>query len=523
MILGNGGVYDGGTASATVGGGGGGAIGVGEAGNSDNPGGGGAGAFYIDTSYGAGGGGGGSYSGANGGSTENYGESEYSYHTAGSGAANTGNGGGGGYKYTQTGGSGGSGIVIISYPALVTSTATVLVPIWSSSVWISGFQPSYPNYPVIDRSVGSYGSSWTVGTTFATPSGPYSGSTSTIHYGCIPYTLRGIVTTFAGGLEASGGDGPEGYDGVGTNAIISEPHGFDAIPGGAVIIDSDFCAVRKITYPGGVVTTLAGYSSDGPGYADGVGTNARFYLPYGCAVLSDGNIAVSDLGNNCIRIVTPAGVVTTLAGTPTLGYADGVGTNARFRSPMGIAALPDNTLVVCDSANKRIRLITYPGGVVTTLAGNGTNATVDGTGAGASFMGMNGCAIIPSTNAIAVIESGGCVVRIVTYPGGVVTTLAGNGYSGSFNDGVGTNAYFGGPQAIVALPNDTLVVADSNAGRICLVTYPEGAVTTLAGNGSAFTTDGVGTNAEFYIPYSVCAFPGGGILIGQQQHIRLIT
>src|SRR5207302_6694079 len=132
---------------------------------------------------------------------------------------------------------------------------------------------------------------------------------------------------------------------------------------------------RKVT-PEGVVTTLAGLAGN-VGSTDGAGGDARFFDPSGVAVDSAGNVYVADTGNQTIRKVTQAGVVTTLAGLsqdtdrngyPDGGSADGTGSAARFAFPTGVAVDSAGNVYVADSDNDTIRKVT-PAGEVTTLAG----------------------------------------------------------------------------------------------------------------------------------------------------------
>jgi DNA-binding beta-propeller fold protein YncE len=123
--------------------------------------------------------------------------------------------------------------------------------------------------------------------------------------------------------------------------------------GNVYVADLNNHRIRKIT-PARTVTTLAGSSS---GFADGVGTAARFNNPLGVAVDAAGNLYVGDRFNHRIRKITPAGVVTTLAGTGTTGSADGVGTAARFNNPFGVAVDAAGNLYVADAFNHRIRKI----------------------------------------------------------------------------------------------------------------------------------------------------------------------
>jgi secreted PhoX family phosphatase len=131
-----------------------------------------------------------------------------------------------------------------------------------------------------------------------------------------------------------------------------------------------------------IVTTLAGSGTSG--YADGNGTSASFSFPSGVAVDGSGNVYVADSGNNRIRKITPSGIVTTLAGSGTSGYADGNGTSASFNSPSGVAVDGSGNVYVADWGNNRIRKIT-PSGIVTTLAGSGSFGSTDGPGNSARF------------------------------------------------------------------------------------------------------------------------------------------
>ena len=271
-------------------------------------------------------------------------------------------------------------------------------------------------------------------------------------------TPAGVVTTLAGSTMGS-------TDGTGTGASFSLPSAVAVIPSSGVIVvaDSGNHRIRLVT-PAGVVTTLAG---SGQGSADGTGTGASFNFPTGVAVIpSSGVIVVGDHVNHRIRLVTPAGVVTTLAGSGTGAFADGTGVAASFNNPTGVAVTSSGDIVVGDVSNQRIRLIT-PAGVVTTLAGQTDAGSADGTGPAASFTNPYGVAVVPSTGNIVVTDNTTHRIRLVT-PAGVVTTLAGSGSPG-FADGTGTGASFNRPWGIAATPTGDVVVADFSGNRIRLI------------------------------------------------------
>jgi hypothetical protein len=197
--------------------------------------------------------------------------------------------------------------------------------------------------------------------------------------------------------------------------------------GNTYVADNDNNTIRKIS-PAGEVTTLAGAPGES-GNVDGVGINARFDDPEGIAVDAAGNVYVADTDNNTIRKITPAGLVTTLAGSPDeTGSADGTGVNARFDEPDGIAVDAAGNVYVADTDNSTIRKIT-PQGIVSTLAGQANEeGDADGTGAAARFSFPRDLDIDAQGN-LYVLDSGNHTVRKIT-PLGEVSTVVGDGIPG---------------------------------------------------------------------------------------------
>ena len=259
-----------------------------------------------------------------------------------------------------------------------------------------------------------------------------------------------------------------------------------------------------------IVSTLAGQAGTS-GVTDGTGNAARFFSPSDVAVDGAGNIYVADTKNHAVRKVTPAGVVTTLAGRAgTYGSADGTGTAAAFHSPSGITVDGSGNAYVADTDNNTVRKVT-PAGVVTTLAGRaGISGSADGAGAAATFNGPSGIAV-DGSGTVFVADSLSHTIRKVT-SAGAVNTLAGTAGVPGTLDGTGSAAQFHGPQGLVVDSSGNLYVADTNNSTIRKVVTATGVVTTLTGQaGNPGSTDGAGNQARFYYP-SGLALDGSGSL-----------
>mgnify|MGYP000863199809 CR=1 FL=1 len=320
------------------------------------------------------------------------------------------------------------------------------------------------------------------------------------------------VTTLAG----SGSLGSA--DGTGTAASFDNPRGVAVDGSGNVYVaDTEGHLIRKIT-SAGVVTTLAGSGSEGS--ADGTGTAASFNYPYGVAVDGSGNVYVADGSNHLIRKITSAGVVTTLAGSGSSGSANGTGTAASFNYPSSVAVDGSGNVYVADYYNSLIRKITSAG-VVTTLAGSGSYGSINGTGTAASFDMPYGVAVDGSGN-VYVGDKDNHLIRKIT-SAGVVTTLAGTGSQGSA-DGTGTAASFDNPRGVAVDGSGNVYVADTYNHLIRKITSA-GVVTTLAGSGSLGSADGTGTAASFDNPRGVAVDGSGNMYVADTWNhlIRKIT
>ncbi len=192
-------------------------------------------------------------------------------------------------------------------------------------------------------------------------------------------------------------------------------------------------------------STLAGYA--GQGNADGMGSNARFYNPSSVATDSAGNVYVADTANHTIRLITPGGVTSTLAGSAgNPGSADGTGSAAQFNQPQGVAVDSAGNVYVADTGNQTVRKIT-PGGVVSTLAGlAGSSGSTNGSGSSARFYQPEGVAVDSAGN-VYVADTWNHTIRKIT-SSGVVSTLAGSAGNFGSADGTGSGAQFYQPQGV---------------------------------------------------------------------------
>lgn len=339
-------------------------------------------------------------------------------------------------------------------------------------------------------------------------------------------TLRRIAAGMVDTLVGSGNC--ETRDGAAGQASVAQINGLAVDAAGNVFISERSSGggqlLRKIT-PQGSVSTLAG-SATQSGSVDGVGAAARFFNIGRLVLDADNNIYVAD--GTAIRLVTPAGAVTTFAGAPdSWGQTEGYRTSARFGYISGLAFDGRGNLFVAD--NQRIARISTFGNVVTAVAyasGNdGAAASNDGPSGTASAGNPSAMTGLPSGN-IAYFDAAAYTVRTVT-PEATVTTLAGGGRGGGFADGVGTAARYaaqsGNPLALIVAPNGVLNLADAGNHRIRRLALDTRKLDTVAGTPYYGFEDGPVSTATLGNPIGLVYDAAGNLYVGDSSTIRRIS
>ena len=318
-------------------------------------------------------------------------------------------------------------------------------------------------------------------------------------------TLADTVSTLAGTPLSSGN-----ANGSGAGASFDHPCGVAVDGSGNVYVaDTNNNSIRKIT-PAGLVSTLAGTGLAGS--ANGNGASASFYGPCGVALDLAGNVYVADASNNAIRKITPAGMVSTLAGTPGIqGSANGLGAAASFNLPSGVAVDAAGNVYVADSNNFTIRKIT-PAGLVSNLAGSVlTQGHADGLGAAASFNGPAGLAL-DSLGNVYVADTYNNAIRLIS-PAGQVATLPVSG--GAFSR----------PSGLALDGSGNVYVADTDNQVIRVISSTDVLATVAGSLGNLGSSDGPGSAALFNYPGGVAVDASGNLYVADTSNntIRKIT
>ena len=326
------------------------------------------------------------------------------------------------------------------------------------------------------------------------------------------------------------GNGTYGYSGDGSAATASEvetPYSVVVDKAGNIYIaDYGVDVIRKVTVSTGIITTLAGSGTGG--YSDGLGTAAQFNGMEGLAIdTSTGNLYVADANNQRIRMVTPGGVVTTIAGTGTAGFfGDGApASGCQLNYPSGVAVDKSGNIYIADNANNRIREIT--GSTINTIVGNGT-AGFAGDGAAATLAELNApsCIAVDKAGNIYIADASNQRIRKVNAITQTISTIAGNGNTGYIGTNIpATNAQLYNPWGIAVDASGNVYFADQSNNMIEEVFASNDSITLLAGFGQysyGYNGDHIpGINAELYTPLGLAIDDSSNIYFADENNYRV--
>ena len=330
---------------------------------------------------------------------------------------------------------------------------------------------------------------------------------------CIRKVANGVITTVAG----NGTPGFSGDNGPATSAQLDSPTGLAVDSAGNLYIaDSYNLRIRKIS--NGVITTVAGNGMRGFSGDSGPATSAELAYPAGVAVDSAGNLYVADPDNSCIRKISN-GVIATVAGNGIPGFSgdNGPAASAQLYDPYGVAVDSAGNLYIADTHNQRIRKVSN--GVITTVAGGGASVGDNRPATSAQLYDPTGVAVDLAGN-LYIADSNNYRIRKIS--GGVITTVAGNGTYGFGGDGgPATSAQLVNPEGVALDSAGNLYIGEFESNRIRKVS--NGVITTVAGNGNhGFGGDnGPATSAELYEPWGLAVDSAGDLYIADYGNNRI--
>ena len=323
--------------------------------------------------------------------------------------------------------------------------------------------------------------------------------------------------------------------GVGGNAasLASKPFGVAWSGGTLFFTDYSNSRIRAVNGSAPVWSVAGGGSATGTasGYANGVGSAALFFTPTAVVPLG-GRVFTLDNFPGVRAIALATSTVSVLAGGPTAGNVDGVGTNAKFAAaPYGMCSNGADTLFVADINNHVVRAVVVATAAVSTLAGS-TAGYANGVGVAAKF--TQPAAVAFAAGVVFVAENGNHAVRTIAVTGAAVAPFVGggaNGITAGIADGVGSNALFRTPQGCATSPDGVLLyVADTGNNRVRVVNIAAKLVSTAGGGGATGTlagyVNGLGSNALFNYPTGVAVDPAtGAVAVGDVNNniIRTLT
>jgi hypothetical protein len=325
-----------------------------------------------------------------------------------------------------------------------------------------------------------------------------------------------IFTVAGTGTAGAAGDG-----GPANLAQLSSPGAVAVLPnGGYLIADTANHRIRQVSAQG-IITRVAG-TTEGFSGDDAAATAAQLDTPSGVAPLPNGGYLIADTANNRVRAVSPTGIISTVAGTGTAGPGGdgGPATAAQLNAPVAVAPTADGGYLIADAGNNRIRRVSATGNI-STAAGTGTaGAGGDGGQATAAQLNTPSGAAPLASGGFLIADAGNNRIRSVA-PNGIITTAAGT-TSGLFGDGgPALAARMNEPSSVTATASDGFLVADFTNHRIRRVSTA-GTITTVAGTAGGFGGDGgFATAAQLSFPAGMAVTADGGFLIADSGNNRI--
>jgi glucose/arabinose dehydrogenase len=255
------------------------------------------------------------------------------------------------------------------------------------------------------------------------------------------------------------------------------------------------------------------------GFQDGAAAAAMFHYINAMLQLPDGRVLVADSSNNRIRVLSAdLQQVSTAVGDGERGHRDGAAAQAQFRWPSGLALLPDGRVLVADSSNNRVRVLSADLQQVSTVAGDGGAGHRDGAAAQAQFSSPFGFALLPGGRVL-VVDHNNHRVRVLSADLQQVSTVAGDGEQGH-RDGAAAQAQFQRPRRLALLPDGRVLVVDMHNHRVRVLSADLQQVSTVAGDGGAGHRDGAAAQAQFHSPTDVALLPDGRVLVAGHVNDR---
>jgi sugar lactone lactonase YvrE len=320
-------------------------------------------------------------------------------------------------------------------------------------------------------------------------------------------------------------------DGVlATEATIFLPMGVavDA-HGNLYLADSNNDRVRRVDAQTGLISTIAGNGTSGYSGDGGLATAAMISNPGGVVLDGAGNLYFADSNNDVIRRVDAvSGVITTVAGTPQVNGSSGNGgpaVSAKLSKPEGLALDPAGDLYIADTGNHAIREVSAANGHISIVAGTGT-AGYNGDHIQATNAELSGpwSLSLGPDGSLYIADTANQRIRMVTAATGIITTIAGTGTQGYSGDGgIATAALLNAPAAVLLDPAGNLYIADSGNNRIRQIGVATGDIQTLSGSSTeGFSGDGGPANlANMYGPYSLFFDQSGNLFFSDMFNNRV--